>query len=72
MLPIVPEKIMNFLIDLRIYRIFRYIPFQVVAIIIIDVFVSFVRNDYYAKWIMRWYFKQIFKHITGKVETISD
>ncbi|MBU0477573.1 radical SAM protein [bacterium] len=72
LLPIVSQRIMNFLINSGIYRIFRYIPFQIFAIIVIDVFVSFVRKDYYAKWIMGWYFKQLFKHLTGKVETISD
>jgi radical SAM superfamily enzyme YgiQ (UPF0313 family) len=72
LLPITPRWAMDFLLDTKIYRIFRYIPFQVPAIIIIDVFVSFVRKDYYAKWIMGWYVKQISKHITDRVETISE
>lgn len=72
LLPITPKRIMHFLVDSKIYQIFRFIPFQVSLIIVIDVFVSFVRNDYYAKWIMAWYIKQIFRHIFGKVETISE
>jgi len=72
LLPITSKRVMHFLIDSGIYRIFRYIPFQVAFIIAIDVFVSFVRKDYYAKWIMGWYFKQIFRHISGKIETVSD
>jgi len=72
LLPVTPCWVMNFLIDSKIYRIFRYIPFQILAIIFIDVLVSFVRKDYYAKWIMGWYFKQILKHITGRVEVVSD
>lgn len=72
LLPITPRRVMYFLIDSGVYRIFRYIPFQVGFIIAIDVFVSFVRKDYYAKWIMGWYLKQILKHIIGKVETISE
>lgn len=71
LLPITPEKLMNFLIDSKLYHLFRFIPFQVALIVAIDVLVSFVRKDYYAKWIMRWYFKQIFAHITRKVENIS-
>jgi hypothetical protein len=38
---------------------------------LIDVWVSFVRRDYYAKWIMGWYLKQIKKHVFGKVECLS-
>ena len=72
LLPITPKWIMNFLIDSGAYRIFRYLPFQVGFIVVIDVFVSFIRKDYYAKWIMGWYIKQIFRHIFGKVKTISD
>ena len=72
LLPIMPKRVMCFLIDTKIYRIARFIPFQVVAIIIIDVFVSFVRRDYYAKWIMGWYFKQMFRHLIGRVKTISE
>lgn len=72
LLPVVSPRIMNALLNTKRHRIFRYLPFQVVAIIIIDVFVSYVRKDYYAKWIMGWYFKQMFKHLIGRVETISD
>lgn len=72
LLPITPKCVMHFLIDLKIYHIFRFIPFQVIAIIAIDVFVSFVRKDYYAKWIMGWYIKQIFKHMSGSVINISE
>jgi hypothetical protein len=71
LLPITPKRFMNFLIDSGYYRFFRYLPFQVGFIVIIDVFVSFVRRDYYAKWIMGWYVKQMTKHIFGRVETIS-
>jgi len=71
LLPITPKRFMNFLIDSGYYRLFRYLPFQVGFIVIIDVFVSFVRRDYYAKWIMGWYIKQMTKHIFGRVETIS-
>jgi len=62
---------MIFLIDTGVYRIFRYVPFQIPLIIIIDVFVSFARKDYYAKWIMKWYAKQIFKNVFGKTQYIS-
>lgn len=72
LLPVVSPRIMNGLLKTKVYRIFRYLPFQIVAIVLIDVLVSYIRKDYYAKWIMGWYFKQIFKHLTGRVETISD
>lgn len=72
LLPITPRWVMFFLLDTKIYRIFRYIPFQTAIIIAIDVFVSFIRKDYYAKWIMGWYVKQILAHFAGKVKTISD
>jgi len=72
LLPVMPRRIMYFLIDSGIYRIFRFIPFQTAVIIVIDVFVSFIRKDYYAKWIMGWYAKQIFAHFLRRVKTISD
>lgn len=72
LLPITPEKVMNLLIDMKIFHFFRFIPLQVVFIIAIDVLVSIVRNDYYSKWIMKWYLKQIFIHFTGKVKNISE
>ena len=72
LLPIIPHKLMMWLISSKLYKFFNYIPFQIPLIIIIDVFVSYVKKDYYAKWIMGWYFKQIFRHFAGKVETISD
>jgi radical SAM superfamily enzyme YgiQ (UPF0313 family) len=72
LLPILPERSVYFLIDSNLYRIFRFIPFQTAFIVIIDILVSFIRKDYYAKWIMAWNFKQMFKHFAGKVETISD
>jgi radical SAM superfamily enzyme YgiQ (UPF0313 family) len=71
LLPITPKKFMKFLIDSGYYRFFRYLPFQVGFIVIIDIFASFVRKDYYAKWIMGWYVKQMVKHIFGRIETIS-
>lgn len=72
LLPIMPEPITHLLIDYKVYKVFRFIPLQVVVIVMIDIFVSFVRRDYYAKWIMGWYCKQIFKHSIGRIETISD
>lgn len=72
LLPVLSPRVMNGLLRTKAYRIFRYLPFQIVAIILIDVLVSYVRKDYYAKWIMGWYFNQMLKHLMGKVETISD
>ena len=72
LLPIIPQKIVNLIMNTGIYHIFHYLPFQTAFIIAVDVFVSYIRNDYYAKWIMKWYFKQIWKHIMGKIETISE
>ena len=71
LLPIVPHKIMMWLLDSGIYRAFRFLPFQIAFIIAIDVFVSYVRKDYYAKWIMRWYVKQVVKNILGRTKFIS-
>ncbi len=72
LLPIVPHKIMTWLLDSGIYRAFRFLPFQIAFIIAIDVFVSYVRKDYYAKWIMKWYVKQATMNIFGKTKFISD
>ena len=72
LLPITPKWLMDFLLDSKIYKAFRFIPLQVAVIIAVDVFVSYMRKDYYAKWIMGWYIKQIYRHITGRVVTISD
>lgn len=72
LLPIIPGKLMSWLIDSGLYKIFRYLPFQTAFIIAIDVFVSYVRKDYYAKWIMKWYAKQILKNVFGKTEYISN
>ncbi len=71
LLPILPERVLNFLLERQWYRVFRFIPLQILLIIIIDVWVSFVRNDYYAKWIMGWYLKQINRHLWGKVDCLS-
>jgi len=71
LLPILPERVLSFLLDRQWHRIFRFIPFQILLIIMVDVWVSFVRNDYYAKWIMGWYLKQINRHLRGKVECLS-
>ncbi len=72
LLPIVPHKIMMWLIDTGLFKVFRYIPFQIAAIIAIDVFVSYARKDYYAKWIMKWYVKQIFRNLFGRNKFISE
>ena len=71
LLPITPHRGMMWLLDSGVYKIFRFIPFQIPVIIAIDVFVSFARKDYYAKWIMKWYIKQIFKNLFGKTKYIS-
>jgi radical SAM superfamily enzyme YgiQ (UPF0313 family) len=71
LLPVMPPKAMNFLLDSGLRRIFRYLPFQVGIIILVDIFVSYARRDYYAKWIMRWYARQIFNYLTGRVKNIS-
>jgi radical SAM superfamily enzyme YgiQ (UPF0313 family) len=71
LLPIVPHKIMMWFLDSGVYRVFRYLPFQIAFIIAIDVFVSYVRKDYYAKWIMKWYVKQVVKNIFGRTKFIS-
>jgi anaerobic magnesium-protoporphyrin IX monomethyl ester cyclase len=72
LLPIVPHKIMLWLLDSGIYKNIRFLPFQIPIIIAIDVFVSYARKDYYAKWIMKWYVKQIVRNIFGKSEFISN
>jgi len=72
LLPIVPHKLMMWLVDSGVYRVFRFIPFQISLIIAIDVFASYARKDYYAKWIMKWYIKQMFRNLFGKTQYISD
>jgi radical SAM superfamily enzyme YgiQ (UPF0313 family) len=72
LLPIVPHKIMMWFLDSGVYRVFRYLPFQIAFIIAIDIFVSYARKDYYAKWIMKWYVKQVVKNILGRTKFISD
>jgi len=72
LLPITPSWLIQFLLKSGFFKVLGRIPFQIPIIIVIDVIVSFVRNDHYAKWIMGWYFKQIFNHIFNKVESISD
>ncbi len=71
LLPVTPHKLMMWLIDSGIYKIFQYIPFQIPLIIAIDVFVSYVRKDHYAKWIMKWYIRQIVRNLAGKTKYIS-
>jgi len=73
LLPILPRRFIDFLIDSGLFKTFRFVPFQVFFIVCIDVFVSFVKRDYYAKWIMGWYFRQILKHIFHcKITVMSD
>ncbi|HIA31866.1 MAG TPA: B12-binding domain-containing radical SAM protein [Nitrospinaceae bacterium] len=72
LIPIVPHKLMVWMLDTGVYKIFRHIPFQIALIIAIDVFVSYYRKDYYAKWIMKWYVKQLWKNLTGQTKYISN
>ena len=72
LLPIVPHKIMMWCLNSGVYRGLRFLPFQIAFIIAIDIFVSYIRKDYYAKWIMKWYVKQVLKNIFGKTNFISD
>jgi radical SAM superfamily enzyme YgiQ (UPF0313 family) len=72
LLPITPKWLIDFLVNTDIFRILRFLPFQTVFIIAIDIFVSFVKKDYYAKWIMKWYVKQITKQIFGRIHYISN
>jgi len=72
LLPIVPHKIMMWCLNSGVYRGLRFLPFQIAFIIAIDIFVSYIRKDYYAKWIMKWYVKQVIKNIFGKTNFISD
>ena len=72
LLPIVPHKVMMWFLESGIYNVLRFLPYQIFFIICIDVFVSYVRKDYYAKWIMKWYIKQIFKNFFGSTKFISD
>jgi len=72
LIPIVPHKLMMWMLDTGVYKIFRYIPFQIALIIAVDVFVSYYRKDYYAKWIMKWYVKQLWKNLTGQTKYISN
>ncbi len=71
LMPIVPHKLMMWMLRTGTYKAFRYLPFQVAWIIAIDVFVSYYRKDYYAQWIMKWYVKQIWKNLTGQTKYIS-
>ncbi|MCP4625197.1 MAG: radical SAM protein [bacterium] len=66
LLPILPAAVMRRLLEWNLHRLFRLIPLQVVLIILIDVFVSFVRRDHYAKWIMGWYVRQVCRHLFNK------
>ncbi|KMP11017.1 hypothetical protein UR09_04560 [Candidatus Nitromaritima sp. SCGC AAA799-A02] len=72
LMPITPHRVMVWLLDSGVYKIFRYLPLQIPIIIAIDVFVSYWRKDYYAKWIMKWYIKQIIKNIFGETQYISN
>jgi hypothetical protein len=72
LLPITPHKIMLWILDSGAYKVLQYIPLQIPLIIAIDVLVSYTRKDYYAKWIMKWYVKQVWKNIFGGVKFISD
>ena len=71
LLPITPHRVMMWFLDSGVYKIFRFIPFQITVIIGIDVLVSYMRKDYYAKWIMKWYIKQILKNLFKKTKYIS-
>lgn len=71
LLPITPKWMVDFFVDAGVFRILRLIPFQTVFIITIDIFVSFVKKDYYAKWIMGWYIKQIINQTFGRIHYIS-
>ena len=72
LLPVTSTNFMRWLLRTKRHRLIRYIPFQVAWIIVVDVLVSYVRGDYYAKWIMKWYFTHMWRKLTGRVKVMSD
>lgn len=72
LLPILSERTIRWMLKSKKYHWLRHIPFQIGWIIAIDVFVSYVRKDYYAKWIMKWYVKHVFGKFFRKTKYVSD
>lgn len=58
MLPITPEPVINFILDHKLQKLFRYFP-QTIILILVDVLVSFVVKDHYAIFAMKSYFWEI-------------
>lgn len=59
-LPIIPVPIANFLFKTRLYKLAKILP-TTLTLLIIDVLVSFIRNDYSAFQYLKYYIYQVRK-----------
>ena len=58
LVPIAPKRFINYVIDHKLYRYFKYLP-QTPIIIFIDILVSIAKKDEYAIEAIKSYFWEI-------------
>lgn len=61
--PIMPMWILNVILKFRLQRALKYLPGQTLFITMIDIFVSWVRNDHYANMAVMSYIKECTKRV---------
>ncbi|HSD09337.1 MAG TPA: hypothetical protein VLF14_00005, partial [Candidatus Binatia bacterium] len=64
-LPITPAPVIDFILEHRLHRWFRYLP-QTPIIILVDLVVSVLKRDYYAMWAIRTYGFELKRRFTER------
>ena len=65
LLPIAPGRWVRWILERRVYRLFRHLPNPLLTalIAVIDVLVSLVKRDYYANFMMRWVLTETWRRL---------
>jgi anaerobic magnesium-protoporphyrin IX monomethyl ester cyclase len=66
LLPITPAPVTTFILKHRLQRVFRFLP-QTPLIILTDLLVSFVKQDYYALWAIRTYLFELKRRMNARL-----
>ena len=65
MIPITPAWMIEFLLKIKLFKLFKFLP-QTIILIIVDVIVSFFARDYYAIYAIKSYFWELKRRIKKK------
>lgn len=61
--PVMPYRLLEFILKHKFQRVFKYVPMQTLIIAAIDVVVSYIKNDHYAKMAVRSVLKDAWKRL---------